>query len=113
MPSPVTISVPSPYHFWLILPAGKSRLTRSGARHRPLPGRVVAFRLFFRRAASPSSRISSATVFSLTFQPASFRSAVIRGDPHLPSCPANRRPTSAFSRWRRAARGASSPPAHL
>src|SRR5271157_2351980 len=50
------------------------QVRRALASCRPLPGRVVAFRLFFRRAASPSSRISSATVFSLTFQPASFRS---------------------------------------
>ena len=61
--------------------AGKSRLTRSGARQRSLPGRVVAVRFFFRRAARPCSRISAATVFSLTRQPASRRSAVIRGRP--------------------------------
>ena len=38
LPSSVAISVPSPYHLRLICVAGKSRLTRSGARHRPLPG---------------------------------------------------------------------------
>ena len=48
---------------------------------RPLPGRVVALRFFFRRAARPSSRITAATVFLLTAQPSSRRSAVIRGDP--------------------------------
>jgi hypothetical protein len=36
---------------------------------------------FFARATSPGSRISLATVFSLTRQPASRSSAVIRGDP--------------------------------
>ena len=81
LPWPVTISVPSPNHFWLIFPAPKSRFTRSGARHRPFPGRVSALRFFMRLADRCSSRISCATVFSLTFQPASFRSAVIRGDP--------------------------------
>jgi hypothetical protein len=33
----VGISVPSPYHFWLIRSAAKSRFTTSGARQRPLP----------------------------------------------------------------------------
>ena len=41
LPSPVPISDPSPYHLQLIFATGKSRLTRSGARHRPMPGRVV------------------------------------------------------------------------
>ena len=68
-------------------------------------GRVVALRFFFRRAARPSSRISPATVFSLTRHPASLRSAVIRGEPYLPSCSRNRRSTSALSRSRRAVRG--------
>jgi hypothetical protein len=109
----VQISVPSPYHLRLICAAGKSRRTRSGARHRPLPGRVVDLRMFFRRAASPSSRITWATVFSLTRRPVSRRSAAIRGDPYLPSCSSNSRRTSAFSRCRRAARGGNDPPYHL
>jgi hypothetical protein len=46
-----------------------------------LPGRVVDLRFFFRRAARPCSRITAATVFSLTVHPAARRSAVIRGDP--------------------------------
>jgi hypothetical protein len=71
LPSSVQIPVPSPYHLQLIPAAPKSRLTRSGARHRPFPGRVAPLRLPFRRAAMPSSRISAATVFSLTAQPAS------------------------------------------
>src|SRR6266566_5270033 len=49
LPSPVGICVPSPYHLTLIFCAGKSRLTRSGARHRPFPARVAARRLFLRR----------------------------------------------------------------
>jgi len=44
LPSPVTISVPSPNHFRLTAPARKSRPTRSGARHRPFPGRVADYR---------------------------------------------------------------------
>jgi hypothetical protein len=48
---------------------------------RPRPGRVVCLRRRLRRAASPISRISVATVFWLTRQPSSRRSAVIRGDP--------------------------------
>ena len=54
----------------------------------PVEGKVQAtcnggfdVRLLRRRAASASSPISWATVFSLTRQPASRRSAVIRGDP--------------------------------
>ena len=74
---------------------------------RPLPGRVVALRFFFRRAARPSSRITAATVFLLTAQPSSRRSAVIRGEPYLPSCAANSLFTSALSRSCRAARGGS------
>jgi hypothetical protein len=57
------------------------RFTRSGARRRPLPGRVVDRRFLSCRASRPSSSISPATVFSLTRHPASRRSAVIRGEP--------------------------------
>jgi len=105
--------VPSPNHFWLTFAALKSRLTRSGARHRPLPGRVVALRLFLRRAARCCSAISCATVFWLTAQPASFKSAVIRGDPYFPSCALNSRAISMASAARRARRGETSPRRHL
>ena len=111
MPSPVGISVPSPYHLRLIPAAGKSRFTRYGARHRPFPCRVVCLRPFRPgRAARPCSRIRPATVFWLTRQPASRSAAVTRGAPSLPSRAANSRATSALSRCRRAARGGSSPP---
>src|SRR5262249_14319447 len=113
LPSPVGISVPSPYHLQLIFAAGKSRLTRSGARHRPFPGPVVPLRLFFRRLPSPCWRSGAARVFLPPRQPASRRSAVIRGDPYLPSCSANKRATSALSRSRRCARGGNAPPRHL
>jgi hypothetical protein len=69
-----------------------------------LPGRVVASRRFLRRAARPCSRISAATVFSLTRHPSSRSAAVIRGDPSFPSRAANSRAISAFSRSRRAVR---------
>jgi hypothetical protein len=105
--------VPSPNHLRLIFSAGKSRFTRSGARQRPFPGRVVALRFFLLRAARPSSRITAATVSSLTRQPASRRSAVIRGEPYLPSCNANSRATSDASCCRRAARGGNVPCFHL
>jgi hypothetical protein len=97
----------------LIFSAGNSRLTRSGARQRPLPGRVVARRRFLRLAARFCSRSSAATVFSLTRHPLSRRSAVILAAPYLPSCSRSRRATSAFSRSRRAARGAVLPSFHL
>ena len=84
LPSSVTISVPSPYHLRFTVAAGKSRPIRSGARHRPRPGRVVLLRRFLTRARKPSSRMITATVFSLTRQPASRSSAVIRGEPYLP-----------------------------
>ncbi len=109
----MSISVPSPYHLTLIPAAGKSRLTRSGARHRPFPGRVVALRRFFGRAARPISAITAATVFLLTRQPRSCRSAVSMGDPRLPLCASNSRLTSALSRSRRARRGERSPSYHL
>jgi len=81
---------------------------------RPFPGRVVPLRPFLPgRAARPCPRISAATVFSLTRQPASRSALAIRGDPSLPSRCANNRATSAFSRSRRAARGGSRPSFHL
>jgi len=113
LPSSVSISVPSPYHLTLMAAAGKSRLTRSGARHRPFPGRVVPLRRFLRRAARPISAITAATVFLLTRQPRSRRSAVIIGDPRLPLCASNSRVISALSRSRRACRGERSPSLHL
>ena len=113
LPSPVGISVPSPYQRRLMALTANLRLTWSGARHRPFPGLVEALRLFFRRAARPSSRISPATVFSLTRQPSSRSAAAIRGDPSLPPRSPNSRLISAFSRSRRAARGGSSPRTHL
>jgi hypothetical protein len=88
-------------------------LTRSGARQRPLPGRVVDRRFFFRLAARPCSRMRAATVFVLTARPASRRSAVIRGDPQVPRCALNRRRTSAASASLRAARSGSRPFIHL
>ena len=51
----------------------------------PRPGRVVARRRRLGRAARPCPAISFATVFSLTRHPASLRSAVIIGEPRLPS----------------------------
>ena len=106
--------MPSPYHLRLTVSAANVRPTRSGARHRPFPGRVVPLRPPRPgRAARPCSRISAATVFSLTRQPASRSALVIRGDPSLPSRRANSRATSALSRCRRAARGGSSPAFHL
>jgi len=113
LPSPVLISVPSPYHLVLTAAAGKSRFTRSGARHRPFPGRVLPLRPRLRRAASPISRISAATVFSLTAQPASRSALVIRGDPSLPLRLANSRAISALSRSRRCRRAEWSPSFHL
>ncbi|HUY48174.1 MAG TPA: hypothetical protein VMV92_21000 [Streptosporangiaceae bacterium] len=107
------ISVPSPNHFWFTRSAVKSRPARSGARHRPLPCRVAPLRFRFGLAANPRSRISAATVLTLTAQPASLRSAVIPGDPRLPWCAANSRATSAASAARRARRGEASPCAHL
>ena len=77
------------------------------------PAGVVARRLFVRRAARPISRSRAATVFLLTAQPASFRSAVMRGEPYLPSCAPNSLLISALSRSRRAARGGSPRPDHL
>jgi hypothetical protein len=113
LPSPVAISVPSPYHRRLTPSAANLRFTRSGARQRPLPGRVEPLRFFFRLAASSCSRIRPATVFSLTRQPASRSAAVIRGDPSFPSRSPNSRAISALSRSRRAARGGSTPSFHL
>lgn len=72
---------PSPYHLRFSAGAEKSRPTRSGARHRPRPGRVVCRRRRLGLARKPSSRMIWETVFSDTVQPSSRRSAVILGDP--------------------------------
>jgi hypothetical protein len=53
-------------------------------------------------AARCWARISAATVFTLTRYPASRRSAVIIGEPRLPSCRPNKRAISAASLSRRA-----------
>jgi hypothetical protein len=82
LPSSVSISVPSPYHLRFTWSAAKSRPIRSGARHRPLPCRVVCFRRRLGRDRKPSSRMILATVFTLTTQPSSRRSAVILGEPY-------------------------------
>jgi hypothetical protein len=65
--------------------AGKSRPARPGARQLPLDGRVVDWRFFAHRTAR-CSRSTAATVFSLTRHLSSRGSAVIRGEPYLPSC---------------------------
>lgn len=65
--------------------------------------------LFFRLAARPCSRITAATVFLLTAQPSSRRSAVIRGEPYFPPCAANSLFTSALSWSCRCARDGSAP----
>ena len=101
------------HHFWLMRSAAKAGLTRSEARQRPLPGRVVDLRRFRRRAVRPCLRISAATVFWLTAQPSSRSSAVILDAPYLLSGPRNSRLISAFSLSRRAARGANVPVFHL
>jgi hypothetical protein len=68
----------------LISGAVKSRFTRSGGRQRPFPGRVAPLRFRFFLATRFCPAVSTATEFSLTFQPASLRSAVILGDPYVP-----------------------------
>lgn len=70
--------------------APKSRRSPSGALRADLSGLVVPRRLRLRRAIKPCSAISVATVFTLTRQPSARRSAVIRGDPYVPSWRANR-----------------------
>jgi hypothetical protein len=55
----------------------------------------------------------AATVFSLTRQPASRRSSVIRGEPYLPCRAAKICPIAAVSCARRACRGEESPSRHL
>lgn len=52
-------------------------------------------------------------MFSLTFQPASLRSAVILGDPYVPRWALNSRATSKASAARRSARSGSTPGRHL
>jgi hypothetical protein len=55
----------------------------------------------------------AATVFSVTVQPASRRSSVIRGAPYVPWCAAKICPITIASCARRARRGDASPSRHL
>ena len=71
--------------------AANWRPTRSGARHRPLPCRVVDLRPFLAGPPDPARASGAATVFSLTVHPASRSAAVIRGEPYVPSRCANSR----------------------
>jgi hypothetical protein len=109
LPSSVGISVPSPYHSRFSALAGKSRPIRSGARHLPVPDRVLCLRRFFALAIRRCSRMILATVFSLTRQPASRRSSVIRGEPYLPWRAANSCRIAIVSCSRPARRGEASP----
>ena len=59
------------------------------------------------------ARINPATAFTPTRQPASRRSAVIRGDPYVPRCEANNRAISTDSAMRWACRLEGSPCRHL
>src|SRR5680860_1645928 len=80
-PDRVGISVMSPHHLVLVADAVKSRLTRSGNFGAFLSCLVNPLVRLMIRATSPCRRIESATVFSLTFQLASSRSAWTRGEP--------------------------------
>src|SRR3954451_10664151 len=98
LPAAVDTSVPSPNQRWLIRSAEKSRLTWSGARHRPRLGRGVFLRRRLGRATSPCSVIRTATAFSLTPPPSSRSYAAVRGDlrrPVPPATPAEQRPDQA------------------
>jgi len=81
-PSPVGISVRSPTQRTSGSCGGvKSRRNASGAFRADLSALVVDRRFRFGRATRCAWAISAATVFTLTRQPSSFKSAVIRGDP--------------------------------
>jgi hypothetical protein len=79
-------------------------LTRSSARHRPFPLRVVPRRPRRPgRASRPWRASDAATALRLTTQPASRSTAVTCGSPPFPCRAANRAATSPSSRPRRAA----------
>jgi hypothetical protein len=84
LPPLVGISVTSPHQRWFGAAAVKSRFSRSG-NFAAVSSCLVnpLLRLTF-RAIRPWRRIESATVFSLTCQPASRRSACSRGEPCNP-----------------------------
>jgi hypothetical protein len=89
LPSSVEISVISPHHLVFGAAAVKSRRTKSGNFGAVLscflsPRRCLGF-----RPSKPWRRIESATVFTLTDQPSSIKSAWMRGEPYVPPEVAN------------------------
>jgi hypothetical protein len=101
-PSAVWIPVPAPNHFLVDLLRGEvaaGQVRCALACCRPFPGRVSALRFFFRRAARCCSRITAATVFWFTAQPARrAHPRPARRSPHpdvagrrSPSCPGSPR----------------------
>ena len=97
----VGISVMSPTHLVLAREAVKSRLTRSGNFAAALSCLVKPLRRLTIRATRPCRRIESATLFSLTDQPASRRSTTSRGDPCKPRAVLNAAVTAVSSLARR------------
>jgi hypothetical protein len=71
----------SPHHLRFGADAEKSRFNRSGNFGAFLSWRVNPLGCFGLRPCRPWRRMDSATVFTLTFQPSSSRSAWMRGEP--------------------------------
>ena len=103
----------SPHHFTFGAGAAKSRRSRSANFGAALSWRVNPLRRFGLRPCRPCRRIESATVFTLTVQPASTRSAWIRGEPYVHPDASNAALTAVSSSPRRTWVGVGSRCTHL
>ena len=112
-PLPVGISVISPHHFRFGPAAVKSRFTRSGNAGAVLSCLVNPLLCLTFRATRHCRRIESATVFLVTTQPSSRRSACNRGDPCNPFALSNMARTAASTSARRRCLGVAGLSSHL
>ena len=103
----------SPHHFRFGAGAVKSRLSRSGNFGAFLSCLVNPLLCLGFLPCRPCRRIESATVFTLTDQPASTRSAWIRGEPYVRWDAVNIASIAASSSSRRRCRGPGSALSHL
>src|SRR5262249_52874921 len=96
LPSPVVISVPSPYHRRLIPRAANLRPTRSGARHPPLPRPCCPLAFFLPPGARPPPALRPRRVFPAARPPGVLDTRGHLGPPPLAPVTPNHPPPLSF-----------------